>query len=384
MHFAVMGRILDYQGYGIQTYLSGLLSGFAALDHPHKITVFLGRGQTFPAELRSTNLKGQQLGLRVTSERSSTIARLLWDHILVGATCRRLGVDALLAPAHIRPLYAPCPVVVTIHDMLYHLHPEDWSLFDQLYFRLGVNVLTRQAMLIHAVSENTRYDALRLLRLPEERVRVVLHGVPEGFQPQDEQAGCALRRKYSLDHPYIFYAGSFHPRKNLEGALAAFEKIYEHIEHDFVIAGIPVWNERRFQARLESSPAARRIRVLGLVPRHELPVLYSQADLFVFPSLYEGFGFPVLEAMACGCPVLASSSSSIPEVAGDAAWLVPPGDEHALREAMLRLLSDAELRSSLRQQGFEQARRFSWAKTARGILDLLEEAALSRHAVRRV
>jgi glycosyltransferase involved in cell wall biosynthesis len=138
-----------------------------------------------------------------------------------------------------------------------------------------------------------------------------------------------------------------------------------------------VWNEKRFQERLESSPAVGRIRVLGLVPRHELPVLYSQADLFVFPSLYEGFGFPILEAMACGCAVLATSSSSIPEVAGDAALLVPPGDEQALSEAMLHLLSDPELRARLRQRGFEQANRFSWIKAARQVLGLLEEAALS-------
>jgi glycosyltransferase involved in cell wall biosynthesis len=377
MHFAVMGRILDYDGYGIQTYLSGLLGGITEVQHSHKITVLLGRGQALPGELRSKNLQAIDLGLKVSNKRDGVATRLLWDHLAVGMACRRMGVDALLAPAHIRPMYAPCPVVVTIHDMLYHLHPEDWSLFDQLYFRLGVNLLTTRAALVHAVSENTRQDAIRLLGLPEKRVRLVLHGVPAGFSQQNEQAGRELRHKYSLGTPFLFYAGSFHPRKNLEGALAAYEKIYKQIDHDFVIAGIPVWNEKRFQERLESSPAVGRIRVLGLVPRHELPVLYSQADLFVFPSLYEGFGFPILEAMACGCAVLATSSSSIPEVAGDAALLVPPGDEQALSEAMLHLLSDPELRARLRQRGFEQANRFSWIKAARQVLGLLEEAALS-------
>jgi glycosyltransferase involved in cell wall biosynthesis len=372
-----MGRILDYHGYGIRTYLSGLLGGMAALRTPHKITVLLGRGQMLSPELRTAGIQTFEIALPVSSGTGSAAARLVWDHLSVGRACQKLGVDSLLAPAHIRPLYAPCPVVVTIHDMLYHLHPEDWSFFDQLYFRLGVNLLTTRAELIHAVSEHTRKDVIRLLNVPAERVRAVLHGVPDGFEPQTEPDGLSLREKYHLTKPFIFYAGSFHPRKNLRGALAAFERITGQVEHDFVISGVPVWNESPVRQWLNSSPAAGRVHLVGLVPRQELPVFYSQAELFIFPSLYEGFGFPVLEAMACGCPVLATSSSSLPEVAGEAALLVPPGDEAALSDGLLRLLTDPDLRQDLSEKGLQQARRFSWEATAVQILALLEEAALA-------
>lgn len=373
MHFAIMGRILDYEGFGIQTYLLGLLNGLAAVRPQHRITVLLSPGQSLPKELELAKIEAFGIG----SAAQGSLGKLVWDHLSVGRACRTLKVDALLAPAHIRPWYAPCPVVVTVHDMLYHLQPEDWSWFDQAYFRLGVDHLTTRAALIHAVSESTRQDFLRRFDYPQDRVNVIAHGVPSGFAPQTQENGERLRQKYSLHKPYIFYAGSFHPRKNLEAALQAFEQLSGQVDHEFVIAGLPVWNEARMRQRLSSSPVAERIRLVGLVPRAELPVFYSQAEIFVFPSRYEGFGLPVLEAMACGCPVITTTASSLPEVAGDAALLVPPGDVQALKQEMLRLLCDAGLRQELRIRSLQRASQFSWETAASQMIGLLEAAASS-------
>ena len=369
MKFAIMARILEYHGYGIQTYLTGLLEGLAALDHEHQITLLLDNHQIYPTHYEQTGFHIQ----RLKPDTRSLVGRLFWDHLSVGLTCNKLEIDALLAPAHIRPLYAPCPVVVTVHDMMYHLFPGDWKWSDQAYFRLMVKGLTTRAAAVHAVSNQTKADFLRLLNYPEDKVHVIYHGTPPGFCSLPEDETKFIRLKYSLSAPYILYSGSFHPRKNLLVAINVFEKIASDVSHDLVITGLPVWNENNILTRIRQSPYAHRIHVLGLVPREEMPALYNQAEIFLFPSLYEGFGFPILEAMACGCPVIALNASSIPEVANDAAILVSPEDMDNMHTAVLRVLLDESIRREYKIRGLQQASKFTWTKTAAQMLDLLTE-----------
>jgi glycosyltransferase involved in cell wall biosynthesis len=364
-----MGRILGpaYAGYGVQTLLLGLLRAIAELQPRHELLLIVGSTQQVPDDLRPAFT-----AVPLAPRPQQAAARIWWDHVAVGMLCRSLCVEALYCPAHVRPLYAPCPTVVSVPDMMYHRFPEQWAWSDQAYFRLAVSQLTRRATKIAALSEATRRDLLEIVRVPQERVEVIYPGPPAAFRPADASEA---RARYELERPFILCVSSDHPRKNLLGMIAAFEQVAPIVPHDLVLVGPAVWASEPVRARVAASPVAARIRRLGVVPEPDLVALYSGADLFVMPSLYEGFGFPVLEALACGCPTITSASSSLPEVAGDAAILTPPGDTAALAAAICRVLMDSALRDTLRCRSLVQARRFSWPAAAEQTLDLLERAA---------
>ncbi|MBN1146709.1 MAG: glycosyltransferase family 4 protein [Anaerolineales bacterium] len=371
MRFGFMSRILQYEGYGIKTFLAGLLEGIARLECEHELVVFLDPEQEIPDFLPAHCFTI----VRIPPRTGSALGKFWWDHIAVGRACKRLGVDALYAPAHVRPFYSPCPAVVTVHDMMYHLFPDDWSWSERVYFRIATSMLTSRAAALSAVSESTRQDILKFMAVPEERIKVIYHGIPNGFMPVDMPARRALRDKYQLSRPFILYVGSFHPRKNLQGLLDAFEEIAPDFPHDLVIVGLPIWDNPSLRNRIRDSRFAQRIRMIGFVPTSELVVFYNEAEVFVFPSLYEGFGFPVLEAMACGCAAIVSKSSSLPEVAGDAALLVKPDQKSELVTAIHQLLTDGNLRVFMQRKALEQASRFSWVKTAQQTIELLESVA---------
>ena len=376
MRFAIMARILrpEYEGYGIQTQLIGLLRGMARINRAHELILLVDPDQQLPAALQDQGFLLAPLAPRTGTAQG----RLWWDHIGVGLLCRQIGASALYAPAHVRPQYAPSPTVVLVPDMIYHRFPEQWAWSDQAYFRLAVSTLTANATAIVAMSQSTRQDMRRFLKAPEERIAVIYPGVPEGFERLPETATQLVRERYDLRRPFILYAGSSHPRKNLVGLIDAFTHVAADVPHELVLVGPRAWRTEALDAQILAASATGRVRQLGIVPEADLCMLYSQADLFVLPSLFEGFGFPALEALACGCPTITSDVSSLPEVVGEAGVLVPPGDTPALSAAIRRVLRDNALRDRMRRLGIEQARRFSWEHSAQQTLALLERAALER------
>lgn len=372
MKFAFMARILDYYGYGIKTNLEGLLGGIAQINCEHEIVLFVDNDQDLPGFIRDTGFKWVPL----SPSTNSAVGKFYWDHVAVGAACKRLGIDALYAPAHVRPAYAPCPVVVHVLDMMYHRFPHHWEWSDQAYFRLAVSILTSRASNISALSESTKKDILHFTSAPEDVIEVIYPGVPDGFEVIEPEKTQGIRKQYRLPNPFILFIGSFHPRKGVIDLINAFEEVAGEIPHDLVIVVSTNYQSEFIEQRILHNQVAQRIRLLkGVVPRSELPLFCNEADLFVFPSLYEGFGFPVLEALACGCPTITTNISSLPEVAGNAALLVQPNHAAGLKNAIERVLLDTDFRDNLRQRALQQARRFSWATTAQKTIGLLEKAA---------
>lgn len=369
MKFAFMSRILPYEGYGVQTFLVGLINGIAKLRCDHEIILF-----TDPIEnISKYGLPDQFRIVPLWPSPQTMLSKILWDHFIVGNACRRLGIDALYAPAHVRPLLTPCPTVVTIHDMMYHLYPKDWDRNERLYFQTSVSLLTSRAAALTADSESTRQDILGLLNVPPDRITVVYPGIPEGFKLLNQNYVVSIRHKYNLHNPFILYVGSFHPRKNLASLLDAYGRLMNHIPHDLVVVGLPIWQNTKLESQIRDFKG--RVRFIGFVPRCDLPLIYNAADVFVMPSRYEGFGFPVLEALSCGCPTITTNVSSLPEVAGDAALLVTPDDVPMLAEAIRNLIYDIDLRNKLRENGLNQVKKFSWLTTAQKIVELLERVA---------
>lgn len=265
--------------------------------------------------------------------------------------------------------------VMTLHDVAPLFWPE-WMPRREYQRFLVVLRSARYADAILVDSQATRRDLIERLGFPEDRLHTIYLGVGSEFSPvEDKDLLRQMRTELQLgDRPYFLMLSSIGPRKNLVRVLEAFESLVPRSDFEplLVVAGANLWNYRDIAARLEDSPARERIVVPGYVPDALLPALLSAAQALVFPSLYEGFGLPALEAMACGCPVLGSTAASIPEVVGPAGLLVDPYSVQEIREAMWTLAQDETLRRQLGQLGLERARTFTWARTAAQTLDVYE------------
>jgi glycosyltransferase involved in cell wall biosynthesis len=338
----------------------------------------------------------------------------LWTHARLSAELLAHAPDVLFVPAHVLPLGAPLRrrmrTVVTVHDMGYLRFPEAHTPAQRLYLRLSTIWSARAATQLIAISAATRDDLVRFAGVRPEKIAVVHHGLSPRFRPAADAAIAAALRRYGIvganehavgagDHqptgeyngrPYILYVGTVQPRKNLVRLIEAFAYMLEIRDWrleigtsmpnpqslisnlQLVIAGKRGWLTEEIEQRAAALGIAERVRFTGYVADEDLPALLSGALAFVLPSLYEGFGMPVLEAMACGAPVLASNTSALPEVAGDAALLVDPGDTAAIASGLARLAADAGLRADLRARGLAHAAQFTWDRCAEQTLAVLK------------
>jgi len=302
----------------------------------------------------------------------------LWTHLGLGPELRRHPPDVLFVPAHVIPLRCTVPSVVTIHDLGYKYYPGAHPPASRLYLNWSTGHSARMARRVIVDSCATGRDVERFYRIPAGKIRVAYPGVNPALAPiRDPDALAAMRGRYDLPNPYILHVGSLHPRKNLGRLARAFAEVRTQINGplDLALAGPRGWRIRRLTAEVESLGLAAHVRFPGYVADADMAALYSAARAFVFPSLYEGFGFPVLEAMRCETPVACSDASSLPELVGEAALTFPPTDGTAMAEAIRRVLLDESLRQSLMTKGHEQAARFTWESCAAGVLAALEEAA---------
>lgn len=288
--------------------------------------------------------------------------------------------DVLFAPNFVPPPTRARRVVLTVHDLAFRILPETAPQATRAWLARLDRAL-RRASRVLVPSEATRRDLLEHSPVPEEVVRVVPEGVDRAvFHPASPQEVTAARRRFGVDGPYLLYLGGIEPRKNLPTLVRAFARLPRDLDVRLVVAGSWVaWNPegvRGLEEALAGLPAEARARVVrtGYVADPDRRALLTGAEAFVFPSRYEGFGLPVLEAMACGTPVVTSNLSALPEVAGEAALLVDPLDEEALAQAVERVLRDRELRERLRAVGLARVERFSWEETARRTAQVLHEA----------
>ena len=253
---------------------------------------------------------------------------------------------------------------MTVHDVMALEHPEWFTAGNRLQQRLVLGPAARAARVVLTPSEFSRERAIERLRLDPERVRVTPWGVDETFSA-GRRSDQALARM-GIEGRYLLTVGALRPRKNLEGALAAFERLGSEAEGvELVVAGGGGWGDAELLERVGASPAARRVRLTGRVSDEELCELYRGAECFLYPSRYEGFGLPPLEAMTCGAPVVSSDRTSMPEVLGDAAVAVDPDDPDALADAVAALLHSEPRRAELRERGARRAAEFTWERCAR-------------------
>lgn len=300
---------------------------------------------------------------------------------LLPRLARQYALDLIHDPTGVTPLAlgaGGASIVVTVHDVFAWSLPGYSSRIDTLIYKQWLpRILPRRADAVVTDSEHSGQEIEKYLNVPTAKVNVIPIGVDQRFCVQPTGAVQALLHdKFDLKTSYLLYVGAITQRKNIVRSIEAFAQIAPQFpDLRFVIVGPGSWLQTPIEATVQRLSIEDKIIMTGRVADEDLPALYAGASAFVFPSLYEGFGLPVLEAMACGTPVVTSNVSSLPEVAGDAALMVDPHDVDALAEAMQRLLTDGELQQDLRQKGLERAATFTWERTARETLQLYRDVA---------
>lgn len=313
----------------------------------------------------------------VESAAAGTFARFLFDQRGLPRIQKGLQADLIHYPSNIGPLVGSSPSVLTVHDLSFMREPRWFTSSRARYYRIGVARSAARARRVVADSQATADDLIRFLQIPAETIDVVHLGVDERFRPAPEHECVRVREAYELPQQYFLYSGTLEPRKNLVRLIDAWSSIADTCDRDLVIAGRDGWKTESVRKAAAASTHADRIHFPGFVSDEDLVPLISGATAFVWTSLWEGFGLPPLEAMACGTPVLTSNTSSLPEVVGEAALTVAPEDAEAIAEGMLRLSRDEKLREELRAAGIARAAKFRWERTADALLDTYRKAIRS-------
>jgi len=363
------------QRAGIGRYTRELVGALLRLPSPHRYTLFAATGNLEPG---TWNLEPETRDLLRTLPLSDDWLARIWHRLRLPIPVETVigRVDLFYSPDFVLPPTLPrTRTVLTVHDLSFLHYPDHFVPKLVRYLEQVVPRSVARADRVLADSEATRTDLIRLLGVSPGKVEVLYSGVAPRFRPGPEAGERErLKARYGIgDRPYVLSVGTLQPRKNFVRLIRAFARLSPAALRSaplLVIAGGPGWLYE--EVLEEAEKHGGRVRLLGFVDDADLPALYRNASLFVFPSFYEGFGLPVLEAMACGVPVVCSDASSLPEVAGDAVLLVDPYDEEGLAAAMERALTEKTLRAEMKTKGLQQAARFTWDRAARQLLSVFE------------
>jgi len=349
----LLSRAQSYRSGGISRVIYHLLAEYARDARGHTFDVFV-------PEVPDARLVGSRL--RYVSAGASTVRpslRIAWEQARLPGALKRAQPDLLHGLAYALPVAWSGPSVVSIYDLSFLHFPHAFKVANRIYLTATSRAAARRARRVLTISDSTRRDIVRLLKVPQERVEVIYPAAEERFRVLAEDEVEAFRRARDLPEAFIFAVGTLEPRKNMVGLLHAYARL-ERPRPPLYIGGGSGWRFSPIFDTVRQLDLVDQVTFPGFIPEDELPLWYNAARLFVFPSLYEGFGLPVLEAMACGTPVISSNAASLPEVGGSAVALVEPRDTEQLARQMQRVFDDAQARKEMRAAGRIQASRFNW------------------------
>ncbi|MFA5104866.1 MAG: glycosyltransferase family 1 protein [Candidatus Margulisiibacteriota bacterium] len=368
MKIAINAMLLMSPRFGIWTYIYNLIEHLARIDAQNNYEIFSGSRVLLLGGSQNFKISNPCCDLPRAS------ARIMWEQFVQPFLINKGSFDVFHSPDHILPfLPIKAKKIVTVHDLCFYKHPETFPLMKRSYKKLVTPGSLRRADRIIADSASTKKDIIDIFAIPADKISVVHIGAGVEFRKIID-AGILLRLKKErgLEKPFLLFVGTLEKRKNIEGLIDAYIlAVREHkIDHDLVVVGRKGWLYEGIFKKVQREGLAGKIKFIFDARQEELPGIYNLADLFVYPSVYEGFGLPVLEAMACGTPVITSNVSSLPEVAGDAAILIDPHDTGVLALTIVKVLQDDQLKKCLSQKGVERAKQFGWDKCARQTLEV--------------
>jgi glycosyltransferase involved in cell wall biosynthesis len=372
MRIGLSTSVIQRGKTGIAQYVFALLRAFLPYANEHHFVLFV-----LQEDLPLFDFAKDKMQIVPIAEQfRPPIKNILWHQRALPPLARDLHLDVLHVPSYRRLLWShPCPLVATIHDLAPFRVPKKYSSARMFYGRVIARRLAQRQDAVIAISENTARDIREFFNVPTSRINVIHNGLEHDrfFPGSREQAQAEVASKYKLQSPFFLYVARLeHPAKNHVRLISAFNEFKSSTRSDWqlVFGGSDWHGAGAIHAAAKESPFASDIRLLGFVSDKDLPNLYRAADVFVYPSLYEGFGMPPIEAMACGCPVISSTRGSLGEVIGEAAAIVDPESIDSMAKQLTLLATDGILRERLRQAGLTQARKFDWNQTATATLSL--------------
>ncbi len=382
MKVAISTSVIQRGKTGVAQYVFALLKGLQAHVHEHKFTLFV-----LEDDLSLFDFVGNTMKIVPVSERfRSPLKNIFWHQTKLPALIRKHKIDVLHVPSYRRMLWTrPCALVATIHDLApFHVSGKyDWK--RTFYGRIVAKQLAKRQHEIIAISENTAEDVQRFFGISREKISVVHNGLDhERFFPSSKSdAKRIIFEQHRIAAPFFLYLARLeHPGKNHVRLIDAFNRFKAETKSNWqlVFGGSDWHGAEEIHKAIQISPFAHEIRSLGFVPDSDLPNLYQAADIFVYPSLYEGFGMPPTEAMACGCPVISSNRGSLGEVVGNAAQIIDPENVDDLKNQMKKLSADSGAREKLHDAGLDRAKFFHWKKSAEETLTVYKRAFLNQNS----
>jgi glycosyltransferase involved in cell wall biosynthesis len=364
MRIGLMLRHINELG-GTPEYTRRLVSTLLSLDHDNDYLLLFG-SETACARYRFPNAKSMIL---------KAPSKLLWDQVAVPKVLKREHVDVVFNLKHSIPLFGPTKKVFIVHGADWIAYPKGFYFADQIYHKIFLPRYLHVADRVITISQVSAKKLTEYMPSIKDKLSVVYHGLPAGFCRVEDTARLeAFRSRYGLPERFVTYVGQIYPPKNVGGILRAMAQLKGHIPHKLVMAGKPSIKAEQDLALIAQLGLESEVMQVGWVAHDDLPMLYSLADALVFPSLFDGFGIPLIEAMACGCPIVTSTTGACPEVVGNAGLCVDPTDTMAIAEGVRAVVSDHDLASKLACHGLERAKLFSWERTARETLAVLTAA----------
>lgn len=366
MNIAINARVLNERHGGPARYTMNVIRELAAIDRTNRYHILMYDIRDFDFQLPSNFI------VSVVRFRS----KLFFDYIYIPFFSWRKRIDIFLFPKNTFSPLVRGKKIPVYHDIVYFedFNFREFKYFDNLHHRIMIPVAARFSWIDLTVSDFTASRMKSLLNIRQEKIRVVKEGVEDHFRRiSDKKRLARVKKTFNLRTPFFFYAGSLSPRKNMLNVIRAFTRIKDSIPHVIYFTGGDSWLDSEVYDMIRDGGLEDRIVRLGYIGEEDLVAMYNLADCYLYPSLYEGFGLPILEAQACGCPVITSNVSSCPEVAGEGALYVNPHDAEDIAWAMLSIVKDANLKKKLVQAGLQNCRQYTWEKTARDIYRLFLE-----------
>ncbi|MGH9752280.1 MAG: glycosyltransferase family 4 protein [Blastocatellia bacterium] len=374
MHIGIDAHAIGARQAGNETYIRGLIKSLAEIDGDNLYTIYLANAAAAAQWRENFTNRYKNFTVRLLPPPTP----LVRVPVYLTYELFRRPVDVL----HVQftaPPFCRVPVVASIHDLSFERMPETFTRRGSFQLKLTVRWTAKKAARVATISEFSRQDLLNIYKLPPEKVVVTYCGVESGFTPHPSGPNEAeeVRGRFGISRDFLLAVGSLQPRKNLVRLIRAYARLRserEDFRPQLVIVGRKLWLASEIFDEALRHRWADDVILTGYVADEDLPPLYRAARAFVYPSLFEGFGLPPLEAMACGTPVVTSNVSSLPEVAGGAALLIDPNDEQALANALIEIANNERLRAELREKGIAQAKKFTWRAAAEQTLRLYQEA----------